>query len=99
MIMRDEEQARQGKDIEAWMDTLKLMHSPKTAPVVEAELKFSKNKTSSKVLQNVDELHLHDKIGKLKSYFKSAQGLIADELSREAAYINKFQSPNNIKSR
>lgn len=72
-----------------------MMHSPRTAPTTEVTLKFTHNKTSSNVKEKVDELHLHDKINKLKSYYKSAQGLIADEMSRKAhrSRVNKLGSP------
>ena len=89
VIFQEDELAKKGKDVEKFLETLKLMHSPKTAPVVETSLKYSKNKTASTIYQNADELNLHENINKLKSYYKSAQGLIANELSHEARMKKK----------
>jgi len=71
------------------------MHSPKTAPMMEKLLMFTHNKTSSNVKEKVDEGNLHEKINKLKSYYKSAQGLLADEMSRKAhrSRMENFGSP------
>lgn len=94
-VTKEEEDAKRGKDVENATETLKLMHSPKTAPTVEATLKYTHNKSASNVQQKVDELHVHEKISKMKSYFKSAQSLIADELSKKAhrSRMQKLGSP------
>lgn len=81
---KEEEQAKVGRNVEEAEECLLLMHSPKTAPTLETNLKYTHNKTSSNINTKVDELHLHEKISKLKSYYKSAQSLIADELSKKA---------------
>ena len=61
-----------------------LIHSPKEAPTHKENLKFTHSKNASLVKVNLDESHVYDKINKLKSYYKSAQSLIANQLSRKA---------------
>lgn len=94
LITKEEEDAIKGRDVAQAAEMLKLIHSPKTAPTVEETLKFTHNKSSSIVKEKVDELHIQDKISKLKSYYKSAQSLIADEMSRKAhrSRIERFKS-------
>ena len=90
IITKEEKMAMQGRDVESATEWLKLIHSPKTAPTIETNLKYTHNKTASNVKVNVDELHLLEKISKLKSYYKSAQSLIADQLSKKAQ-LNKAE--------
>lgn len=96
LMTKEDEDAIKGREAENAADMFKMMHSPKTAPTMEANLKYTHNKTASNVKENVDELHLHEKINKLKSYYKSAQGQLADELSRKAhrSRMDKMASPN-----
>jgi hypothetical protein len=97
LITKEEEDSLRGKDVESAVELLKMMHSPKTAPTMEVNLKYSPNKSATNMKQeSIDELHLYDKINKLKSYYKSAQGHIADEMSRKAhrSRIDKMSSPN-----
>ena len=96
VLLQEDELAKRGKDVDACVDTLKLIHSPKTAPTVETSLKFSKSKNSNTIKQNMDEGNLHEKISKLKSYYKSAQGLIADELSHEARIKKQDRQSNEL---
>jgi hypothetical protein len=97
LITKEEEDSLRGKDVESAVELLKMMHSPKTAPTMEVNLKYSPNKSATNMKQeSIDELHLYDKINKLKSYYKSAQGHIANEMSRKAhrSRIDKMSSPN-----
>jgi len=83
-MTKEEEDAFRGREVDKAAECLKLMHSPKTAPMMEKNLKYTHNKTSSNLHDKVDEQNLYEKINKLKSYYKSAQALIADERSRKA---------------
>lgn len=87
--------AMKGRDVANATEWLKLIHSPKTAPTIETNLKFTHNKTASNVKVNVDELHLLEKICKLKSYYKSAQSLIADQLSKKASLKKADRNRDN----
>jgi hypothetical protein len=94
LMTKEEEDAMKGRDVSQAIEMLKLIHSPKTAPTVEETLKFTHNKYSSNVKEKVDELHIQNKINKLKSYYKSAQSLIADEKSKKAhrSRVERFNS-------
>ena len=96
ILTKEDEMALKGRDVANATECLNLIHSPKTAPTIETNLKYTHNKTASNVKINVDELHLLEKINKLKSYYKSAQSLIADQLSKKAHISRAEKNGNNL---
>ena len=81
--LKDEEPAK-GKDVRNAAQCLMLIHSHKSIPKQDENLKFSHNKHTDLVKVELDELHWYEKINKIKTYYKSAQGVIANQLSRKA---------------
>lgn len=81
---KEELEALKGRDVGQATELLKLIHSPKTAPTAEETFKHSRHLNSPDFPSQIDEQHVHEEISKLKSYYKSAQSIIADEMSRKA---------------
>lgn len=62
LMPEEENEPEEGKNVEDAVEYLKLLHSPKTAPMKNKNLNWTHSKNASIQKDKIDESDIHDKI-------------------------------------
>ncbi|CAI2361172.1 unnamed protein product [Moneuplotes crassus] len=93
LMHEEENEQEEGKNVDDAVEYLQLLHSPKTAPMKNKNLNWTHSKNASIQKDKINESDIHDKIKKLKTYFKSAQGFIAQERAKHPIRNQALHKP------